>query len=169
MPLNIDFTQVLLHMLNFVILVGALGLLLYKPVNKFMTDRAAHYEALKKENEETAAANEKLKAEYDEKLASAKAEIAEMRANAEKEAADSAASYLEEVKQKASFILASAEKDAERRRESILDSAQTEISELVLSAAQKLLSDTVTPERDSALYDEFIKLTESQPADTRKE
>ena len=84
MPLNIDFTQVLLHMLNFVILVGALGLLLYKPVNKFMTDRAAHYEALKKENEETAAANEKLKAEYDEKLASAKAEIAEMRANAEK-------------------------------------------------------------------------------------
>ena len=151
MPLNIDFTQVLLHMLNFVILVGALGLLLYKPVNKFMTDRAAHYEALKKENEETASANEKLKAEYDEKLASAKA------------------SYLEEAKQKASFILASAEKDAERRRESILDSAQTEISELVLSAAQKLLSDTVTPERDSALYDEFIKLTESQPADTRKE
>ena len=169
MPLNIDFSQVLLHMLNFVILVGALGFLLYKPVNKLMTDRASHYEALKKENEETAAANEKLKAEYDEKLAGAKAEIAEMRANAEKEAAASAAAYLEEAKQKASFILTSAEKDAERRKESILDSAQTEISELVLSAAQKLLSDTVSPERDRALYDEFIKLTEGELADTRKE
>lgn len=169
MPLNIDFTQVLLHMLNFVILVGALGFLLYKPVNSFMTQRAAHYEALKKENEQTAAENERLRAEYDEKLAGAKAEIAEMRANAEKEAADSAAAYLAETKQKAADILASAEKDAERRRESILDSAQTEISELVLAATQKLLSDTGTPERDSALYDEFIKLAEGESVDTRKE
>ena len=32
MPLNIDFLQVLLHMLNFVILAGGLSLLLYKPI-----------------------------------------------------------------------------------------------------------------------------------------
>ena len=35
MPLNIDFLQVLLHMLNFVILAGGLTFLLFKPINKF--------------------------------------------------------------------------------------------------------------------------------------
>ena len=44
-----------------------------------------------------------------------------------------------------------------------LDAAQTEIGELVISAAQKLLSDTVTPERDRELYDAFIRLAENDP------
>ena len=61
-----------------------------------------------------------------------------------------------------------AETEAEKRKESILDSAQAEISELVLSATQKLLSDTVTPERNSALYDEFIRRTGKTVADERK-
>ena len=39
LPLNIDFQQILLHLLNFVILAGGLYLLLYKPVNKFITEK----------------------------------------------------------------------------------------------------------------------------------
>ena len=69
---------------------------------------------------------------------------------------------------KANAIISAAESEAERRKEAILDSAQTEISELVLSATQKLLSDTVTPERNSALYDEFIRRTDKTVADKRK-
>lgn len=36
MPLNIDWQQILLHLLNFLILGVGLYLLLYKPVRKFM-------------------------------------------------------------------------------------------------------------------------------------
>ena len=36
MPLNIDFVQILLHLLNFVILAGGLTLLLFNPVKKFI-------------------------------------------------------------------------------------------------------------------------------------
>ena len=68
MPLNIDFTQVLLHMLNFVILAGALGFLLFKPITKFTADRQKHFEDLAKENEEAAKANAEMKAEYEQKL-----------------------------------------------------------------------------------------------------
>ena len=56
-----------------------------------------------------------------------------------------------------------AETEAENRKQHILDAAQTEIGELVISAAQKLLSDTVTPERDRELYDAFIRLAENDP------
>ena len=50
MPLNIDFLQVLLHMLNFVILAGGLSLLLFKPISKFLDQRRAHFETLEGEN-----------------------------------------------------------------------------------------------------------------------
>lgn len=168
MPLNIDFTQVLLHMLNFVILAGALGFLLFKPITKFMADRQKHFEDLSKENEETAKANAEMKAEYEQKLEEAKAEIADMHRDAEKAAAETAKEYIDSAHQKANAIIAAAETEAEKRKESILDSAQAEISELVLSATQKLLSDTVTPERNSALYDEFIRRTDKTVADERK-
>ena len=40
MPLNINFQQVFLHMLNFALLFGAMYFLLYKPVKKFMDSRS---------------------------------------------------------------------------------------------------------------------------------
>ena len=49
MPLNIDFLQVLLHMLNFVILAGGLTFLLFKPINKFLENRKAHFEKLERD------------------------------------------------------------------------------------------------------------------------
>ena len=48
-----------------------------------------------------------------------------------------------------------------------MESVQTEIGELVVSATQKLLSDTVTPERNSTLYDEFIRLAENTVSEER--
>ena len=65
MPLNIDFLQVLLHMLNFVILAGGLTFLLFKPINKFLENRKAHFEKLERDNAESAETNAKAKAEYE--------------------------------------------------------------------------------------------------------
>ena len=42
-PLNIDWQQILLHLLNFVILAGGLYLLLYQPVKAFMEKRQSFY------------------------------------------------------------------------------------------------------------------------------
>lgn len=52
-PLNIDWQQILLHLLNFVILFAGLYLLLYKPVKAFMQKRREHYEKMDKDAEET--------------------------------------------------------------------------------------------------------------------
>lgn len=158
MPLNIDFLQILLHMLNFVILAGGLSFLIYKPVCKFLEERKAYFEDLERKNKEALAENEKLRAEYEEKLRSADIEIAERKKSVEKEWAETSARYIEESRNKAMAIITAAEREAEERKEHILESAQTEIGELVVEATQKLLSDTVTPQRNSALYDEFIRV-----------
>ncbi len=165
MPLNIDFLQVLLHMLNFVILAGALSLLLYKPIASMIKSRREYYDGLADENERQAKENSRMKEEYEKKLAEVDREIDEMRSEAEKESAENAKIYIDRANEKAAAIISAAEKEAEDRKKHILESAQTEIGELVLSAAQKLVSDTVTPERDSALYDEFVRLAEGTLAD----
>ena len=43
-PLNIDWQQIVLHLMNFAILAGGLYFLLYNPVNKFMANRGDYYE-----------------------------------------------------------------------------------------------------------------------------
>lgn len=167
MPLNIDFFQVLLHMLNFVILAGALGFLLFDPVTKFMNNRQKQFADIAKENEEAAKANAELKAEYEQKFESTKVEVADMLRQAEADAANTAREYIDEARKKAAAIISNAETEAEKRKEAILDSTQSEISELVLSATEKLLSDAATPEHDSALYDEFIRRSDKAVADKR--
>ncbi len=162
MPLNIDIVQILLHMLNFVILAGGLTLLLFKPVSKFLAGRRKHFEDLEKENREKAEQAEALKAEYESKLAGADEEISAMRSEAEKEAAGNAREVIESAKQKADEIVRGAEADAEARKSQILESAQTEISELVLSAAQKLVAGEGDEEHTRALYDAFLEQAESE-------
>jgi len=168
MPLNIDFVQVLLHMLNFVILAGGLFLILFKPVSRFMEDRKKHFEELASENAKAAAENQQLKEEYEGKLAAADEEIAGLKADAEKEAAAAAKAYLETAKEKADAIIQQAEEEAETRKKQILESAQTEISELVLSAAQKLVRSTESEERTQALYDAFLQEAEKETATGRE-
>ena len=165
MPLNIDFVQVLLHLLNFVILAGGLTLLVYKPVRKFLDERRARFEALAEQNLAAKEESERLIQAYARRHDEAEAEIAELKAQAERESAEAARVYLDQAKEKAAAILANAEAEAETRRAQILDSAQTEIGELVIGAAQKLLTDTADAKRTAELYDAFLSQAEANAAE----
>lgn len=166
-PLNIDPVQILLHALNFVILAGGLYLLLYAPICRFLDSRKKTFEDIERKNREDAEENLRLKEEYLSRISSAEAEIAEKQKAAEKEWADASAGYIREAKEKADAIIRAAESEAEDRKEHILESVQTELGELVIGAAHKLVSETVTPERDSLLYDEFIRLADKKLADEK--
>lgn len=157
MPLNIDIVQILLHALNFLILAGGLTLLLFKPVAKFLEERKSHYEELEKVNAAKAEENEKMKAEYEEKLSLAGQEIARKQAEAEKKSADAAKEAIDSANEKAHAIICAAEEEAEQRRKQILDSAQTEIGELVIEATQKLIGASADSRDGRVLYDEFLK------------
>lgn len=165
MPLNIDFLQILLHLLNFVILAGGLSFLVYRPVRKFLEDRARHFEEMEQAAVTREEENERLHSEYTEKLEQVAIEIAQKKKDSEKALSELSAQYVKEAQQKAENIIIAAEREAEDRKEHILETAQTEIGELVLSATEKLLHNTVTPERNSELYDEFIRLTETTKTD----
>lgn len=85
-PLNIDWQQILLHLLNFVILAGGLYLLLYKPVKTFMEKRQQYYQEQDAKAAKTLADAEKTMAEVRQQLKNADADAAAKLAAAQKSA-----------------------------------------------------------------------------------
>lgn len=142
MPLNIDFQQVLLHLLNFVILAGGLYLLLYKPVKKFMDSRQAHFAELEAKAAETQNEAEAVKAAYESRLAEAEAEISKRKAEAAQLSAEAAAQELVKAKAKADELLRESRKNAEAEKRQIVDGARAELVQLAVDAARKIVMDT---------------------------
>ena len=97
-PLNIDWQQILLHLMNFVILAGGLYFLLYKPVKAFMDKRAAYYQEQADQAAQTTQAAQQLKADYEARLSAADDEIREEKKQAQKDAAAAAQQQLDAAK-----------------------------------------------------------------------
>lgn len=155
-PLNIDFQQVLLHLMNFLILAAGLTFLLFRPVKKFMNEREKQYA----DREKAVTDREKLAAdaerEYTDRLEAADAEIREKRSEEAKRLQAEAEAHMEETNVKARRIIEDAKKEAEAQRDKILRSTKQEIAGLVVEAAERLMAKDHDPETDKALYDQFI-------------
>lgn len=88
LPLNIDWQQILLHFFNFVILIGGLYILLYKPIKDFMDKREEHYKQIDKEaNDKLADVNSKQEA-LNNQIANADKDINEAKTLAHKQVED---------------------------------------------------------------------------------
>ncbi len=143
-PLNIDWQQILLHLLNFLILVAGLYLLLYQPVKKFMDKRTEHYAKLDDRAKDELLQAEQLKASYQESLNHVTDEIGQKKALAAQEAQQSAAALLQNAKQQAAKVVSDAQEAAVQERTRILESAQQEITRMAISATEKLLAQSAS-------------------------
>ena len=141
LPLNIDLQQILLHMLNLVLLFGGLYLLLYKPVKKFMDERAQKYKTLDEQANSKLADAEVAKRLSEEKLAGAEADIAAKRAQAKLEAEKEAEAIIEDAKKIKKKMLADAEDAAIREKNRLINDAREESAELAVKAAEKVLTE----------------------------
>ena len=154
-PLNIDWQQILLHALNFVILVGGLYFLLFSPVKKFMAKREEYCRGMEEKAAQPLAAAEKLKADYAAQLEPAGEEIARRRAEAQRALDASVEQQLSDAKAQAAEIVQDAYKSAGRAREKILADTQKELTELAVEAAKKLVY-----KNDGDVFDSFLDKSE---------
>ena len=160
MPLNIDFQQVLLHLLNFVILFGALYFLLYGPVKKFMEKREQEYRDMDEQAKSNLADSEKMKAEYEQKLKGAELEASKLQANAQAQAEQSAQAVLDEAKENADKLIKKAQLEAQKEHDELITAARRDIADAASQMAEKIIGESVA---DS--YDRFIAATEKRGND----
>lgn len=152
LPLNINFTQIFLHLLNFLILYAILYFLLYKPVKNFMEKREKTYRDMDDEARDNLKATEEKKAQYDTKLSEAETEISQMKSKSRQEIEKSKETQLQAAKDEAERIVREAKAEANREKERILSDAQSEISEMVTDATEKLALKATAGEA----FDQFL-------------
>ena len=159
MPLNIDWQQILLHLLNFVILAGGLYFLLYKPVKSFMAKREQHYKEMNDAAETNRAEATALRKATQEKYDAAVDEIVHMRTKASDEIEAEKQRLLGEARAEARRILETAGKTAEMRSKKALADSNDEIRAIAMEAVQKLLIN------DGSALDKFLDAAESEQRD----
>ena len=154
-PLNIDWQQILLHLLNFVILAGGLYLLLYKPVKAFMEKRQQYYQEQDAKAAKTLADAEKTAPEVRQQLKNADADAAAKLAAAQKSADAAMQRQLSDARAQAEQILADAHAAAQREHDKLLSDAQKELKDLAVTATEKLVLQS-----DGDAFDQFLDAAE---------
>lgn len=152
MPLNINLQQILLHLFNFVILFAILYFLLYKPVKQFMDKRTEYYKKMDDDAKANLESSEKAKNEYISKLSAVEDEISAEREQRRRETEAVAAAKIKKAEEEAADILTEARRNAEQERVKILREAQNEVTDMVASAAEKLVTEASTSEA----FDRFL-------------
>lgn len=156
MPLNINWQQILLHLLNLVILAVGLYLILYKPAKKFMQKREDGY---KEREEKTKAAldeAESKKEEYTSRLALVDEESARKREEADREMAKVREEKLAEAGAQAQVILESARERANKEHERIISG----VSEDIKAIAEEMAEKAAMTSSVSDAYDKFLDAAE---------
>lgn len=156
-PLNIDWQQIILHLLNFGILSLGLYILLYNPVKKFMDQRSEFYSKLDADAKDKLEHARSVEAEYQERLANVEDEIEAHRTQAAKEADLMAQATISDAKAQAAKVISEAKTAALQERKKIMDNTQQEIVQMAVEATEKILADNA--------YEQFLSAAERSAKD----
>lgn len=134
-----------------------LSYILFKPVRKVLEDRQNKVkddlESAAKDREEA----EKLKTEYDAKLANADAEADEILAAARKKAVKNEENIVAEAKEEAARIISRANQEAELEKDKVADEVKQEIISVATVMAGKFVEGGLDDAKQAELIDETLK------------
>lgn len=142
---------------NFAIVVGILVYFLAKPLKKGLSGRRDEIEKALSEAEQVKLAAEAKFAEYDQKLATANAEIAEISAAIKREGELEKEKIISSAREMATKIEQEAEKAAALEIAKARKELQTEAVRLSVELAEDLLKKNFTSADDTRLIDEYMQ------------
>ena len=153
---TIDVWTMIMTWGNLLILFLLMKKFLFGPVKKIMDERQAEIEKNISDAEEAKANAEGLKAEYEEKLKSAKKEADSILTTASKNALLKEEEILKGASEKASAILEKAEEEIAMERKAALEGLKGEVSEIATSIAAKIIEKDIDEKDHEKLIEKFI-------------
>jgi len=153
--MNLNFTLIL-QIISFLVLLGVLTKLLYKPFTKYLDDRAKQIKDMlggAKEAEERA----KSYAEEAQKtIEGAKHEAIEIKKENKRLADEERRKIIEEAKKEARFLIGETKSQLGREKELVLKRLRSEISTLSIDVAKKILGREIKKEDHKRIIEESI-------------
>lgn len=155
--LGINLTQFIFYLINFLILVGVLAKFLYRPfLNVLETRKQSIQDALDNAEMTNRRADEKME-NYSRKIARVEDQGREIVKEAKIRADAQAVEIIEAAHEKASAMIASAEREIERERQKALEDMKQQITVLALLAAEKIVERDIAQVGQDQIIDQVIE------------
>lgn len=150
-PLDIVF-----HMLNIVVLFVLLRALLYKPVRKFMQERADGIQKQMDEAQRLCEENAAVQKTCESRLAEAEAEASALLAERQRQASELMDSAAREVEAQAAKRVRQTDENIRRMKREASAAMEVQITEMAIALAGELLKREITAADQQAAIDEFF-------------
>ncbi|MDE7108310.1 MAG: ATP synthase F0 subunit B [Clostridiales bacterium] len=153
---GLDWKSMLFYVVNFLILLGAMIGLLYKPVKNMLKKKRESLDDVYAENEKLKAESETREAEYQKKTEELKLENARIAANAAEAAQQKADAIIADAQEQAKSIVDAAKKESATQMEQLKGEYRNSVNNVAVQVAQKLLEREITESDNDALIEQVL-------------
>ena len=155
--MDIQLTQILFQVINFSVVVGAVGYLLFKPVLKIFDERARRIAEGEKAAIKAQTAYAQIEQNRKTTEASLKKERSEIIKAAQVEAQERKEAILADAKAKAKAITAELKDQWEAEKIALYKKSQNEMTEAVITISEKVIASALDKKTAQKLIDTQLK------------
>lgn len=154
--LGINLPKLIYQIINFAAMAGILYVLLYKPVFNLLTERRKRIEESLQEADRMRQQTQSAQAEYEQELAKARQEAAQILAQAQERAKAQETEILAQARQEAERLRQEGQEQARIERDQMLRDVKAQLADLVALTASKVLQAEVSAKNHEKLIDESL-------------
>lgn len=155
--ISVNIWNILLSLINLLILFLILKKFLFKPVTKVMDERQAQVTAIYNDAENDRQAAADMKQEYETRMANAREEADGLVRNAVQTAQRKSDAIIADANQQAAHLKQKAENEIQLEKKQMLSDVKTEISDLAVSIASRIMEREVNAQDHADFVDQFIQ------------
>lgn len=154
--LGLNVTGFIVHSINFLVLLGLLYLILFKPVTRLLDERTERIRSSLERAEEVKAQTEQAEVERQALLAEIRRESETMRQRADEQAKRIMADAEAAAQERASQILARAQAEIESSRLQMMAEVRSHVADLVVSATERVTKQALDGQSQRVLIQQFL-------------
>ncbi|MBR4359597.1 MAG: F0F1 ATP synthase subunit B [Clostridia bacterium] len=155
--ISVNFWQIIISLVNLLIIYRIMKKFLFKPVQKVMDTRQSQVDRIFSEADDSRDSANQMKREYEQKLAGARQEADTMIKTAAQTAQLRGDQIVAEAKEQAAHARQKAEREIAQQKQQMLQDVRSEISELAVDIASKVVEREINQKDYDGFVDEFIQ------------
>lgn len=154
--LKFEFWNIVETVANIIILIVLMRIFLFKPVRKVINERTQSIQKDIDDAEKAKQEAEALRQQYSDTISEAKEEASRIIMKAHDDAETERSNIIRKSHEEADEIVSAADETIENERKRVLQQAQTQIADLAIEAASKIVGANLDDEKNRKLVDEFL-------------
>lgn len=154
--LKFEFWSIFEAVANVIILFVLLRIFLFKPINKIMDERTQSVQKNIDDAEKAKKEADELRQQYEESISEAKEEASRIIMKAHDDAETERANIIQKSHEEADQIVNAASETIENERRRVLQQAQSQIADLAIEAASKIVGANLDDDKNRQLVDKFL-------------